>query len=135
MNDDTPRVPSQATRWTALGAGGGAVLAMSMDTWGPAGPWAFIALGLALVSVVAISVLLFTAKRHERHWVQTDERARRGEQTVDALQREIDRHTQLEQELMLAFSDDEQSGPRDWYQDSRAVTLPRECMPQWRTLH
>ena len=41
----------------------------------------------------------------------------------------------IEQELMLAFSDDEQSGPRDWYQDSRAVTLPRECMPQWRTLH
>jgi hypothetical protein len=41
----------------------------------------------------------------------------------------------IEQELMLALSGDEQPGPRDWYQDSRAVTLPRECMPQWRTRH
>jgi len=41
----------------------------------------------------------------------------------------------IEQELMLASSEDEHPGSCDWYQDSRAVTLPRECMPQWRTLH
>jgi signal transduction histidine kinase/CheY-like chemotaxis protein len=102
MNEQAPRVPSQATRWVALGAGGVAVLAMSMDTWGPVGPWKVIALAFAVVSVFAIAFLLLIARRREEHWIQTDERARRGEQTVDALQREIDRHTQLEQQLMLA---------------------------------
>jgi signal transduction histidine kinase/CheY-like chemotaxis protein len=101
-NDDAPSVPSQTPRWMALGAAGGAALAMAMDTWGPAGPWQGIALVLALLAVFAILVFLFGARRREREWLQTDERARIGEQTVDALQREIDRHTQLEKELMLA---------------------------------
>lgn len=25
--------------------------------------------------------------------------------------------------------------PADWYQDSPLVTLPKECQPNWRTIH
>ena len=107
MKDEAPQVPSQrlpaqTARWTALGTAGGAVLAMAMNTWLPNGPWQSVALVLALLAVFAISTLLFSTRRRDREWLQTDERARLGEQTVDALQREIDRHTQLEQELLLA---------------------------------
>src|SRR6476659_6893259 len=97
-----PRAGLPITRWLALGAAGGAALAVAMDNWGLAGPWQSIALVLALLAVFAVGALLFTTKRRDREWLQTDERARLGEQTVDALQREIDRHTQLEQQLLLA---------------------------------
>jgi signal transduction histidine kinase/CheY-like chemotaxis protein len=86
----------------ALGAAGGAALAVAMETWGFAGPWQSMALVLALLAVFAISAFLFATGRHEKEWLQTDARARRGEQEVDELQREIDRHTQLEQQLVQA---------------------------------
>ncbi|MDB6164750.1 MAG: response regulator, partial [Xanthomonadaceae bacterium] len=73
-----------------------------METWGLNGPWQSIALLLALLAVFAVSVFLFSTNRREKEWLQTDARARRGEEAVDALQREICRHTQLEQELLLA---------------------------------
>jgi signal transduction histidine kinase/CheY-like chemotaxis protein len=86
----------------ALGAAGGAALAVSLETWGFAGPWQSIALVLAFLAVFAISAFLFATGRREKEWLQTDARARRGEQEVGELQREIDRHTQLEQELLQA---------------------------------
>ena len=86
----------------ALGAAGGAALAVSMETWGFAGPWQSIALVLAFLAVFAISAFLFATGRREKEWLQTDARARRGEQEVGELQREIDRHTQLEQQLLQA---------------------------------
>jgi signal transduction histidine kinase/CheY-like chemotaxis protein len=102
MNESMPRAPSQAVRWLALGAAGGAALAVGMETWGFTGPWQSIALVLALLAVFATTAFLFSARRRDKAWLQIDERARRGEETVDALQREIDRHTQLEQELIQA---------------------------------
>jgi len=86
----------------ALGAAAGAALAIAMETWGFSGPWQSIALLLTLLAVFAITVFLVATSRHEREWLQTDERARKGEETVGALQREIDRHTQLEHDLLLA---------------------------------
>jgi signal transduction histidine kinase/CheY-like chemotaxis protein len=100
--EDMARVPSQTARWMALGAAAGAALAIAMETWGFSGPWQSIALLLTLLAVFAISVFVVASRRREREWLQADERARRGEETVDELQREIDRHTQLEQELLLA---------------------------------
>ncbi len=97
-----PRATSPITRWLALGAAGGAALAVGLDNWGMAGPWQSIALLLALLAVFAISAFLYYAGQREKEWSQTDARARRGEEAVDALQREISRHTQLEQELLLA---------------------------------
>ena len=102
MNESAPGAPSQAVRWLALGAAGGAALAVGMETWGFTGPWQSIALVLALLAVFATTAFLFSARRRDKAWLQIDERARRGEETVDALQREIDRHTQLEQELIQA---------------------------------
>jgi signal transduction histidine kinase len=86
----------------ALGAAAGAALAIAMETWGFSGPWQSIALLLTLLAVFAISVFVVASRPRAREWLQADERARRGEETVDELQREIDRHTQLEQELLLA---------------------------------
>jgi len=86
----------------ALGAAGGAAIAVALGTWGFAGPWQSIALVLALLAVFAISAFLFSTGRREKEWLQTDERARRGEVAVDELQREIDRHTVLEQQLLQA---------------------------------
>jgi signal transduction histidine kinase/CheY-like chemotaxis protein len=102
MNESVPGAPSQAVRWLALGAAGGAALAVGMETLGFNGPWQSIALVLALLAVFATSAFLFSARRRDKAWQQIDERARRGEETVDALQREIDRHTQLEQQLIQA---------------------------------
>jgi len=102
MNESAPGAPSQAVRWLALGAAGGAALAVGMETLGFNGPWQSIALVLALLAVFATSAFLFSARRRDKAWQQIDERARRGEETVDALQREIDRHTQLEQQLIQA---------------------------------
>ena len=96
------RGPSQTVRWLSLGGAGGAALAVGMESWGFVGPWQNIALVLALLAVFATSAFLYAARRRDKAWVQIDERARRGEQTVDELQREIDRHTQLEQELLQA---------------------------------
>jgi signal transduction histidine kinase/CheY-like chemotaxis protein len=97
-----PRAASPIMRWLALGAAGGAALSVALNNWGLAGPWQSVALLLALLTVFAISAFLYSTRQREKEWSQTDERARRGEEAVDALQREISRHTQLEQELMLA---------------------------------
>src|SRR6478672_12632852 len=97
-----PRSPLPITRWLALGAAGGAALAVAMDNWGMAGPWQSIALVLALLALFAISAFMFSTRKREKEWTQIDLRARRGEEAVDALQREISRHTQLEQELLRA---------------------------------
>jgi hypothetical protein len=35
-------------------------------------------------------------------------------------------------DLSLDLDDDAMG---DWYQDAPEVTLPRECMPHWRTRH
>src|SRR6478672_5141456 len=97
-----PRAPLPITRWLALGAAGGAALAVAMDNWGMAGPWQSLALVLALLALFAISAFMFSTRKREKEWTQIDLRARRGEEAVDALQREISRHTQLEQELLRA---------------------------------
>jgi signal transduction histidine kinase/CheY-like chemotaxis protein len=94
--------PSPIVRWMALGAAAGAAMAVALEFSGFTGPWQSVALVLALLAVFAIVAFLLDTGRRERQWLKTDERARRGEETVGELQREIDRHTQLEQQLMQA---------------------------------
>ena len=55
----------------ALGAAGGAALAVSMETWGFAGPWQSIALVLAFLAVFAISAFLFATGRREKAPLET----------------------------------------------------------------
>jgi signal transduction histidine kinase/CheY-like chemotaxis protein len=89
-------------RWLALGAAGGAALAVALEMFGLAGPWQSVALLLALLALFAISAFVFATRRRELAWQQADERAARGEVEMSALQRELDRHTQLEQQLLKA---------------------------------
>ena len=94
--------PAPTVRWLALGAAGGAALALALERSGLAGPWQGVALLLTLLAVFAISAYVYASRERDQKWQHADERARRGEAAVSELQREIDRHTQLEQQLLLA---------------------------------
>jgi signal transduction histidine kinase/CheY-like chemotaxis protein len=94
--------PSPIARWLALGAAGGAALAVALEMVGLDGPWQSVALLLTLLALFAISAFVFSTRRREQAWRQADERATRGEAEMGALQRELDRHTQLEQQLLKA---------------------------------
>jgi signal transduction histidine kinase/CheY-like chemotaxis protein len=94
--------PSPIARWLALGAAGGAALSVWLEMMGFAGPWQKVALLLALLAVFALTAFLFATRRREQEWQQVDERARRSQLEMDAMQRELDRHTQLEQQLLKA---------------------------------
>jgi signal transduction histidine kinase/CheY-like chemotaxis protein len=101
-DDDALPSPTPIARWLALGGAGGAALALLLGNLGLSGPWPTIALVLALLAVFAITVFLFTARRSERALHRTAERARRREEAIGELKRELDRHTQLEQQLRQA---------------------------------
>jgi signal transduction histidine kinase/CheY-like chemotaxis protein len=94
--------PSPASRWLALGAAAGAALALALDRFGMSGPWTSVALLLVLLALFAITAYLHASRRRDDAWQRADERARRGEAAIGELQREIDRHTQLEQQLLQA---------------------------------
>jgi signal transduction histidine kinase/CheY-like chemotaxis protein len=94
--------PSPASRWLALGAAAGAALALALDRFGLSGPWTSVALLLVLLALFAITAYLHASRRRDDAWQRADERVRRGEAAISELQREIDRHTQLEQQLLQA---------------------------------
>jgi signal transduction histidine kinase/CheY-like chemotaxis protein len=89
-------------RWLALGAAAGATLALVVDLTGIEGPWQLLALILALLALFATTAMAFAVHQRERVLREQSERSRRGEIEVTALQREISRHTLLEQELTRA---------------------------------
>ncbi len=89
-------------RWLALGAAAGAALTLMLDALGLDGPWEGIALVLALLTVFASIGLLVSMRNHEREIEEVEQRARRDEIELGELQRELDRHTQLEQQLRQA---------------------------------
>ena len=96
------RRPLLTTRWLALGAGGGAALALALDQFGLAGPWQKIALLLVLLAMFAISAWLYATHERERDLSETSERERHGQELIERLQQEIGHHTRLEQELTQA---------------------------------
>ena len=89
-------------RWFALGAAGGAALAMLLHVTGTQGPWQGMALVMALLAVFGVIAVVYNMRSRERQLEEADERARRDEDSLNELQRELDRHTQLEQELRQA---------------------------------
>ncbi len=91
-----------SARWLALGAAAGVALSLALAQSGIQGPWQGIALVLALLALFATTTLAFAAGRHEARLREESERSRRGEAEVSALQQEINRHTQLENELTKA---------------------------------
>ncbi|HET6435809.1 MAG TPA: ATP-binding protein [Xanthomonadaceae bacterium] len=94
--------PLPTTRWLALGGAGGAATVLALDLFGLSGPWPTVALVLVLLVTFALAAVMFASRRHEHALRMAAERARRGEEEIGELQREIDRHTQLEQQLRLA---------------------------------
>ncbi len=89
-------------RWLALGAAAGAALALALERFGPSGPWQGVALLLILLTMFAISAYLYSGRRRDRELQDAAARAERGETEIGELQREIDRHTQLERQLLQA---------------------------------
>ncbi|HET6599813.1 MAG TPA: ATP-binding protein [Burkholderiaceae bacterium] len=89
-------------RWLALGAAAGAALMLMLDALGLDGPWQSIALVLALLAVFATIAVLLGMRKRDREIDEAEQRARRDEIELGQLQRELDRHTQLEQQLRQA---------------------------------
>ncbi len=103
MNGDDARGFNLLTaRWLALGAAGGASLALVVEQFGVQGPWQMIALVLALLALFATVTLAFAVHGRERQLQVQQEQGRRSAEEISALQKEIDRHTQLEAELTRA---------------------------------
>src|SRR3546814_17133826 len=89
-------------RWLTLGAAAGAALTMSLDALGLDGPWQGVALVLALLALFASIGVFVSARNREREIEDAEIRARRDEAELGELQRELDRHTHLEQQLRQA---------------------------------
>jgi len=89
-------------RWLALGTAGGAALALALEGLGLRGPWQSAALLLVLMALLAMVVVMVVMHRREAQFDVVAERAQRGQAEVDALQKEIHRHHELEQQLTQA---------------------------------
>jgi signal transduction histidine kinase/CheY-like chemotaxis protein len=100
--DDARGLNLLTARWLALGAAGGASLALVVEQFGVQGPWQMIALVLALLALFATVTLAFAVHGRERQLQVQQEQGRRSAEEISALQKEIDRHTQLEVELTRA---------------------------------
>ena len=86
-------------RWLALGAAAGAAVSLALDQTGIEGPWQTTALLFVLTALVALVAVFFVLHRRDRQMEAMALRAKRGQVEVDALQREIQRHHELEQQL------------------------------------
>lgn len=104
MGAPHPDVP--VIRWIALAGAGGAAAVSAIDHFDIAGPWASIALMLALLAVVGISALGLAYRRRAAAIVAeasvhaVESATKRAE--FDALQQELERHKRLEQQLLEA---------------------------------
>src|SRR5690606_4400345 len=96
------RPSAMMLRWLTLGAAAGASLTMSLDALGLDGPWQGVALVLALLALFASIGVFISTRQREREIEEAEIRARRDEAELGELQRELDRHTQLEQQLRQA---------------------------------
>lgn len=89
-------------RWLALGAAAGAAVSLALDFSGTPGPWQTAALLFVLTALVALLVVFFVLHLRDRQMEAMAEKAKRGQVEVDALQREIQRHHELEVQLTRA---------------------------------
>jgi signal transduction histidine kinase/CheY-like chemotaxis protein len=89
-------------RWLALGAAAGATLSLLAAQLGVQGPWQGTGLVLAFLALFGSTAMAFAEHRRERELHDQTDLNRRGAAEISALQQEIDRHTQLEDELTKA---------------------------------
>ncbi|WP_255516328.1 ATP-binding protein [Luteimonas suaedae] len=96
------RPSSLMLRWLALGAACGAAVMLLLDFIGMAGPWQGIALVLALLATFACSATIYMMQARDREFDEAEETVRRNEAERVDLQAQLERHTQLEQDLRQA---------------------------------
>ena len=89
-------------RWLALGASGGLAASLLLERNGLAAPWPHATAWLAGLTLLCVAGAIVAQHRRERSLRESLARARRDGAAVGELQREIDRHTQLESELRHA---------------------------------
>ncbi|MCC8364388.1 response regulator [Lysobacter sp. A6] len=89
-------------RWLALGGAAGAALSLSLQYTGIEGPWQTTALLFVLTALVSLVAVFFVLHVRDRQMTAMAEREKRGKHVVDQLQREIQRHHELEQQLTRA---------------------------------
>jgi signal transduction histidine kinase/CheY-like chemotaxis protein len=94
------RVP--VAPWLALAAIALAVLAALLAALGVAGPWMLVALILAAFAAIPCALVAVRLRRLVAEHEGTEARAAMAESERDSLQRELQRHDRLEQELLLA---------------------------------
>ena len=97
-------VPSRwlTARWLALGAAAGAAISLALEASGIEGPWQTAALLFVLTTLVAAVIVVWVLHRRDAQVQAMSDRAKRGQAEVDALQREITRHHELELQLTKA---------------------------------
>ena len=100
MTEPARQLP--VARWIALGAAGGAACALALEAFGLSGPWQTTALLFVLTALVALVIVVWVLHRRDGQMQAMADRAQRDHAQVDALQREITRHHELEVQLTKA---------------------------------
>ncbi|HJR72438.1 MAG TPA: ATP-binding protein [Luteimonas sp.] len=86
----------------ALGSAIGAAVALGLEHLGVGGPWRVVALLLVLTTLLSVLVVVLALRNRESELEARLLRAERGRNEVEALQREIRQHQELERQLQLA---------------------------------
>ncbi len=94
--------PAPVAPWLALAAGVIALAALAMPFTGVAGPWWSVALGAITVAVICGVFAAMNARSAHGQWQGAEARASIAESERNALQRDLQRHDRLEQELLQA---------------------------------
>ncbi|KLI99417.1 hybrid sensor histidine kinase/response regulator [Luteimonas sp. FCS-9] len=93
---------ASALRWSAFAAALAAAAASLLQALAVPGPWAIVALALAAVAALATWALAAPLRRHDAALDEALAQAQQDAQTHARLQRELDAHTHLEQQLRQA---------------------------------
>ena len=80
--DDARGLSLLTARWLALGAAGGASLALVVERFGVQGPWQIIALVLALLALFATITMAFAVRLREQQLAQ---QAQQGKRSTEAI--------------------------------------------------
>ncbi len=88
--------------WLALAAILLAMAALLLPMFGVAGPWAWVALTAAAIAALACVAAALRMRALSARHAGTEARAAMAESERDNLQRELQRHDRLEQQLLLA---------------------------------
>jgi len=93
---------SGLARWLALAAAAATLVALTAGQLGTPWPWLPFAVAMAMLALLCSGVDLVAQRRRAATHRRSLERLHDAGQRVAGLQREIDRHTQLELELLQA---------------------------------